>query len=74
MEDHVYKIVEITGSSSKSIDDAIQMAIARASKTLKQLRWFEVMQTRGHIDNGKIQHFQVVLKIGFTLDDATIGA
>ncbi|HEX3952082.1 MAG TPA: dodecin [Stellaceae bacterium] len=74
MEDHVYKIVEITGSSSKSIDDAIQMAIARASKTLKQLRWFEVMQTRGHIDNGKIQHFQVVLKIGFTLDDATIAA
>jgi flavin-binding protein dodecin len=74
VEDHVYKIIEITGSSQTSIEDAVQAAVSRAGRTLKHLRWFEVMQTRGHIDNGKVQHYQVVLKIGFTLDDATIAA
>ena len=68
-DDHVYRVIEITGSSAKSIDDAIQVAVARASKTLRQLRWFEVVQTRGHLDEGKIQHYQVTLKIGFTIDD-----
>ncbi|HWD59790.1 MAG TPA: dodecin [Stellaceae bacterium] len=69
MDDHVYRVIQIVGSSEKSADDAIQMAITRASKTLRDLRWFEVMETRGHIQNGKIHHFQVTLKVGFTLDD-----
>jgi flavin-binding protein dodecin len=66
--DHVYKVIELVGTSEKSIDDAIQIAIGRATKTLKHLRWFEVIQTRGHIENGKIGHYQVTLKVGFTLD------
>ena len=70
MEDHVYKIIEIAGSSEKSIEDAIQNAVSRASRTLQHLRWFEVSQTRGYIDMGRVQHYQVILKIGFTLEDA----
>ncbi len=66
--EHVYKVIELVGTSPKSIDDAIQTAITRASATLKHLRWFEVVQTRGHLDNGKIGHYQVTLKVGFTLD------
>ena len=66
--DHVYKVIELVGTSAKSADDATQTAIARASKTLKNLRWFEVTQTRGHIENGKIGHYQVTVKVGFTLD------
>ena len=69
MEDHVYRVIEITGSSPTSISDAIQTAVTRASKTLHNLRWFEVVQTRGHLDGGKILHYQVTLKIGFTVDD-----
>lgn len=68
MSDHVYKIVDIVGSSTKSTDDAIQNAIARASKTLKNLDWFEVVETRGHLKGGKISHYQVTLKIGFRLE------
>lgn len=68
MSDHVYKVVEIVGSSSKGTDDAIQNAIARASKTLKHLDWFEVLNTRGHLQDGKIAHYQVTLKIGFRLE------
>ena len=68
MSDHVYKVVEIIGSSSKGTDDAIQNAIGRASKTLKNLDWFEVVETRGHVANGKVGHFQVTLKIGFRLE------
>jgi flavin-binding protein dodecin len=68
-DDHVYRIIEITGSSPTSISDAIQTAVNRASKTLRNLRWFEVVQTRGHLDGGKISHYQVTLKIGFTIDD-----
>ena len=68
MSDHVYKVVEIVGSSSKGTDDAIQNAIARASKTLKHLDWFEVVNTRGHLQDGKIGHYQVTLKIGFRLE------
>jgi flavin-binding protein dodecin len=74
MEDHVYRVIEIAGSSQKSIEDAIQTAVARASRTLRNLRWFEVIQTRGHLEGGKIQHYQVTLKIGFTIDDSNIGA
>ena len=68
MDDHVYKIVELVGSSDTSIEDAIQTAIQRASQTLRNLRWFEVIQTRGHIENGEVRHYQVVLKAGFTLE------
>ena len=66
---HVYKVIDIVGSSETSIEDAIAVAVERASQTLKNLRWFEVVQTRGHIEDGRIQHYQVMLKIGFTLDD-----
>ena len=69
MDDHVYRVIQIVGSSEKSIDDAIRMAISRASKTLRELRWFEVVETRGHIENNKVHHFQVTLKVGFTLDE-----
>jgi len=69
MEDHIYRVIQIVGSSEKSIDDAIQRAVTRASKTLRDLRWFEVVETRGHIEGGKVHHFQVTLKIGFTLEE-----
>jgi dodecin len=68
MQDHIYKVIELVGSSETSIEDAIQTAVARASQTLKNLRWCEVVQTRGHIEDGKVQHYQVVLKVGFTLE------
>jgi dodecin len=68
MDEHIYRVIQIVGSSEKSIDDAIHVAIARASKTLRELRWFEVVETRGHIESGKVHHFQVTLKVGFTLD------
>lgn len=69
MEDHVYRIIEVAGSSERGIGDAIQNAVARASRTLHHLRWFEVIQMRGQIEGGKIQAYQAVLKIGFTLDE-----
>jgi hypothetical protein len=68
MQDHVYKVIELAGSSEKGIDDAIVTAIDRASQTLKNLRWFEVVQTRGHLEGGRVKHWQVVLKVGFTLE------
>jgi flavin-binding protein dodecin len=68
MHDHVYKVIELAGTSETSIDDAITCAITRASATLKHLRWFEVTQIRGHIDGGKVGHYQVVMKVGFTLE------
>jgi flavin-binding protein dodecin len=67
MTDHIYKIVEIVGSSANGIEDAIEQAIARASSTLEELRWFEVKETRGHVENGRVAHYQVTLRIGFTL-------
>ena len=69
MSDHIYKIVELVGSSPDSSDAAIRNAISRASKTLKHLDWFEVVETRGHIVNGDIAHFQVTLKAGFRLEE-----
>lgn len=69
MPEHVYRIIEVAGSSETSIEDAIQNAVARASRTLRQVGWFEVVQTRGHVEDGKVAHYQVVLKVGFTLDD-----
>ena len=68
MKDHVYKLVELTGTSTKSIEDAVNIAIKRAHKTLKNLCWFQVVETRGNIDKGKVQHWQVTLKVGFSLD------
>lgn len=69
MADHVYKAIEIIGSSSVSVEDAVGNAIAKASETLRNLRWFEVLETRGHIEGARVAHWQVTLKIGFTLDD-----
>lgn len=69
MSEHVYKIIEIAGSSPGSIEDAIQNAISKASKSLHHLRWFEVLETRGHVEDGRVAHYQVVVKVGFTLDD-----
>jgi flavin-binding protein dodecin len=69
MSDHVYKTVEITGSSTTSIDDAVKRAVERAGKTLRNMRWLEVTDTRGHIENNKIAHWQVTVKIGFTLEE-----
>ena len=68
MTDSVYKIVEIVGSSPESISKAIDNAIAKASESLRNLGWFEVVQARGHIVNGKVGHYQVTLKVGFTLE------
>lgn len=68
MTDNVYKVIELAGSSSKSTDEAIENAISKASKTLNNLDWFEVVETRGHIENGNVAHYQVKLKIGFRLD------
>ena len=70
MSDNVYKIVEIVGSSPTGIEDAIEKAIARAASTLRDIRWFEVKETRGNVENGRVAHYQVTLRIGFTLDDA----
>ncbi|MEN8176344.1 MAG: dodecin [Pseudomonadota bacterium] len=69
MSEHVYKKLELTGSSSTSIEDAVERAIQKASKTVHGLRWFEVVDVRGHIDDGAIDHWQVTVKVGFTLDD-----
>jgi len=68
MTEHVYKIVEIVGSSPNSIEDAIAAAVAKAAQSLRELRWFEVVETRGHVENGKVAHYQVKLKLAFTLE------
>ncbi|WP_186070834.1 dodecin [Burkholderia gladioli] len=69
MSDHVYKLIEFTGSSQKSSDDAIRNAIAKAARTLHGLNWFEVIETRGHIEDDQVMHWQVTLKVGVRLDD-----
>lgn len=69
MENHVYKLIELTGTSTTGIEDAVNNALARAAKTVRELRWFQVTETRGEIANGKVSHWQVTLKVGFTLDD-----
>lgn len=68
MSDHVYKIIELVGSSPASIEDAIQGAIARACETVDNVRWFKVLSTRGHVEGGKVSHYQVTLKVGFTVN------
>ena len=69
--EHVYKTVEITGSSKKSMEEAVERAIERSAATTKYLRWFEVKDVRGHIEDGAIDHWQVTVRIGFTLDEPT---
>ncbi|RKP54826.1 dodecin [Pararobbsia silviterrae] len=69
MSEHVYKSIEITGSSAHSIEDAVQTAIAKASKTLRHLHWFEVVETRGSIEQGKVAFWQVSIKVGLRLED-----
>ena len=69
MSDHVYKSVEITGSSTEGVTQAIDAAIGKASKTLRNLDWFEVTEVRGHIDEGRVAHYQVTIKVGFRLED-----
>lgn len=68
MSKHTYKVIEIVGSSPTSVEDAISSAVEDASKTVRNIRWFEVVETRGHVENGKVAHYQVTLKLGFTLD------
>jgi len=69
MSDHVYKKIELVGSSPQSIEAAVENALARARKTIRNMRRLEVTETRGHIENGKIDHWQVAVKVGFTLED-----
>ena len=69
MSDHVYKSLELTGSSTTGIEDAVKNALAKASKTIHNLRWFQVMDTRGVIENSKVAYWQITMKVGFTLDD-----
>jgi flavin-binding protein dodecin len=68
MSEHVYKVVELVGSSGQSIEDAIQNALSRAGQTLRNIRWFQVIDTRGIVDEGRVAHYQVTLKVGFTLN------
>jgi dodecin len=68
MSNHIYKKIELVGSSPESIEDAVKNALAKASNSLRNLRWFEIVETRGHVEDGKIGHWQVTIKVGFTLD------
>jgi flavin-binding protein dodecin len=68
MSDHTYKKIELVGSSPNSFDEAVKNALSKAAKTVRNMRWFEVIETRGQIDNGNVAHWQVTLKVGFTLD------
>ena len=68
MSDHVYKMLELTGSSTAGIEEAVERAIAKASETVRNIQWFEVVETRGHVHDGKVAHWQVTLKVGFTLE------
>jgi flavin-binding protein dodecin len=68
MSNHVYKMLELTGSSPISIEEAVQTAIAKANETVRNIQWFSVCETRGHVIEGKIAHWQVTVKLGFTLE------
>ena len=68
LKDHVYKIIEITGTSTQCVEEAVESAIQRANKTVKNLRWFQVVETRGSIQKGKVEHWQVTIKVGFALE------
>jgi dodecin len=69
MSDHVYKHIELTGSSKTSMEEAIKNAVAKAGQTVRNMRWLQVIDTRGHIENNQVAHWQVTIKIGFTLED-----
>ena len=69
MSEHTYRVIEVVGSSTTSTDDAVANAVRNAAKTLRHIGWFQVVETRGHVEDGRIAHFQVTLKLGFTLDD-----
>ena len=69
MSDHIYKKIELVGSSPSGIEDAVNNAISRAGKTIRNMNWFEVVEVRGHLENSKVGHWQVTVKVGFTLDD-----
>lgn len=69
MKDHVYKLIELTGTSTTSIEDAVSKAIKRAHQTVKRLCWFQVVETRGNIDKGRVQHWQVTIKVGYTMEN-----
>jgi hypothetical protein len=69
MKDHVYKLIELTGTSTVSVENAVETAIKRAHKTIKNLHWFQVVETRGSINKGKVDHWQVTIKVGFTVED-----
>lgn len=71
MSQHVYKTIELVGSSHSGMEDAVRGAVAKAAETVRNLRWFQVTETRGHIEEGKVAHWQVTLKLGFTLEDNT---
>jgi dodecin len=68
MSEHIYKTIELVGSSTVGVEDAIRKAVAKAAETVRNLRWFEVTETRGHIEGGQVAHWQITLKIGFTLE------
>lgn len=68
MSEHIYKLLELTGSSTTSIEDAVSNAIAKANESVRNIQWFEVIETRGHVAEGKIAHWQVTIKLGFTLE------
>ena len=69
MSNHVYKSIELTGSSAKNMEDAVSTAIAKASTSVRNIDWFEVIETRGRVENGKVAHWQVTIKVGFRLED-----
>ena len=69
MSNHVYKMLELTGSSTTTIEDAVQRAIAKASESVRNIHWFQVIETRGHVAEGKVAHWQVTIKAGFTIED-----
>jgi dodecin len=68
MKDKVYKLIELTGTSTRSVEDAVNNALRRAGKTVKNLRWFEILETRGDIEKNKVKHWQVTIKVGFTVE------
>lgn len=68
MSDHVYRLTEVVGSSTTSIDDAIRTAVAKASETVRNIEWFQTQEIRGHVTDGTVEHFQVTMKIGFRVD------
>lgn len=72
MTDHVYRVIEVVGSSETGVEAAIQAAVSKASNTVRHLRWFQVVETRGQIENGRVHYYQVTLKIGFSVEDENV--